>query len=34
MKKHESTPLAILNEGGSADMKVITQNKLTARRKK
>ena len=32
-KKHESTTLAIRNAGESADMKVITSNKLTTNRK-
>jgi hypothetical protein len=32
-KKHESTTLAIRNAGESADMKVITLNNLTAKRK-
>lgn len=32
-KKHESTTLAIRNADESADMKVITLNKLTANRK-
>jgi hypothetical protein len=32
-KKHESTTLAIRNAGESADMKVITLNKLTAKLK-
>ena len=32
-KKHESTTLAIRNAGESADMKLITLNKLTAKRK-
>lgn len=32
-KQHESTTLAIRNAGESADMKVITLNKLTAKLK-
>ena len=32
-KQHESTTLAIRNAGESADMKVITPNKLTAKLK-
>jgi len=33
MKKHGHTTLAIRNAGESADMKVFTLNKLTAKRK-
>ena len=33
MKKGQHTTLAIRNAGKSADMKVITLNKLTAKRK-
>ena len=32
-RKHDCTTLAIRNAGESADMKVITLNKLTAKRK-
>ena len=33
MKKHESTTMAIRNAGESIDLKVITLNKLSAKRK-